>query len=142
MNKVILFTIENQRYGCPIEAVERVILAAATLSLSPPAKYVFGILKMGDDLIPVLNLRQLFKLNERELEVNDQFILCRKQDERIAFWVDNVKDLVSYTEKEIKRTQQQFTAEHLPFDFIINHPEGPIFVLSIDQLLKLDSAAI
>jgi len=104
MNKsdhILIFTLDEQRYGLHLSSVERVIPMVEITPLPEASKVVKGIVNLQGKIIPVLNLRVLFGLPEREPELNDRLIVVRTMNRSVAFHADDVAGIVECPEGAI-----------------------------------------
>ena len=75
--EVLLFTLERQRYGLPVEDVRELVRAARLTHLPQAPDVVEGLLNLRGELLPVLDLRRRFRHPARPLSPMDHFIVAR-----------------------------------------------------------------
>ena len=98
--RLVLFTLDDQHYALHLEAVERIVRAAALTPLPKAPGVVLGILDIQGEVIPVINLRKRFRLAEREIRPSDQFIVARTRSMKVVLPVDAVESVVEEAELE------------------------------------------
>lgn len=91
---LLIFALEGQRYALPLTAVIRVVRAAALTPLPKAPEIVLGILDLQGEIIPVINLRKRFRLPERPIGCDDQFLVVRTSNFPVALAVDNTQEVV------------------------------------------------
>ncbi|ACH39044.1 scaffold protein CheW associated with MCPs of class 40H [Citrifermentans bemidjiense Bem] len=91
---LLIFALEGQRYALPVSAVVRVVRAAALTPLPKAPEIVLGILDLQGEIIPVINLRKRFRLPERPIGCDDQFLVVRTSNFPVALAVDNTQEVV------------------------------------------------
>ncbi|WP_026842651.1 chemotaxis protein CheW [Citrifermentans bremense] len=91
---LLIFALEGQRYALPVAAVVRVVRAAALTPLPKAPEIVLGILDIQGEIIPVINLRKRFRLPERPIGCDDQFLVVRTSNFPVALAVDNTQEVV------------------------------------------------
>lgn len=91
---LLIFALEGQRYALPVAAVVRVVRAAALTPLPKAPKIVLGILDLQGEIIPVINLRKRFRLPERPIGCDDQFLVVRTSNFPVALAVDDTQEVV------------------------------------------------
>lgn len=64
------------------------IRAAAPTALPRAPEVVLGVLDLQGEIIPVVNLRKRFRLPEKEIGCEDQFVVARTARFRVALAVD------------------------------------------------------
>ncbi len=107
-NNYFIFTIENQRYGVELSAVEKVIRAVELIALPEAPEILLGLINMRGKIIPVVNIRKQFRLPAREIELNDRIILCRIATRSIAFIADTVEGIVTFSQHQLESGGQIF----------------------------------
>ncbi|HEY5513990.1 MAG TPA: chemotaxis protein CheW [Geomonas sp.] len=95
--QLLIFTLDEQRYALRLEAVERVVRAAAITPLPKAPEIVLGILDLQGQVIPVINLRKRFSLPVREIRTSDQFVIARAKLLTVALVVDGAESVLEGT---------------------------------------------
>jgi purine-binding chemotaxis protein CheW len=99
--QLLIFTLDEERYALRLAAVERVVRAAAITPLPKAPEIVLGVLDFQGQVIPVINLRQRFRLPERALRTSDQFVIARAGVVTVALAVDGVESVLEEHAREI-----------------------------------------
>ena len=92
-NQIVIFTLEGQRYALRLDAVERVIRAAAVTPVPETPAFVLGLVNMAGQLLPVFSLRRCLGLPDRPIRPEDQFVIVRTSRLTLALVVDEVQEL-------------------------------------------------
>lgn len=98
---LLIFALDGQRYALRLENVTRVIRAAALTPLPQAPEIVLGILDLQGDVIPVINLRKRFRLPERAVCSEDQFVVARAGKLTLALAVDGTEGVVEQSDQEV-----------------------------------------
>ncbi|MBI9068209.1 MAG: chemotaxis protein CheW [Salinivirgaceae bacterium] len=101
MMKLITFKLANQTFALPLADVERVIQVVEMRKLPKTPKSICGIINMHGEILPVINIRLLFMLPVREIELSDQLIIATISSRKVALLVDSTHDVVEIDEEEI-----------------------------------------
>jgi purine-binding chemotaxis protein CheW len=56
--------------------------------------YIAGTINFKGELLPVINLRKIFLLPDREAELSDQLIIVETSKMKIALWVDKTEVVI------------------------------------------------
>ncbi|MBI5658275.1 MAG: purine-binding chemotaxis protein CheW [Nitrosomonadales bacterium] len=99
-DQAVVFTLDGQRYGLPLAAVDRVVRMAAITPLPRAPDNVLGIINVQGRVIPVINLRGRFRLPVREPSPADQLVIARTTRRMVALVADEVLDLIGYAGAE------------------------------------------
>ncbi|MBI4350568.1 MAG: chemotaxis protein CheW [Elusimicrobia bacterium] len=71
----LVFPLDDRRYAVGLESVERVLRAFAPAPLPKGPASVSGLLDLHGKVMPLLDLRHIFGLREKELTPRDYFII-------------------------------------------------------------------
>jgi len=99
--KYVIFWLDNQKFALHLSSVERVVRIVEVSHLLKAPKYILGTINFQGEFLPVINLRILFDLNERDIDLNDQLIITNTTEIKVALWVDNVSDIIEREDEEI-----------------------------------------
>ena len=137
---LVVFWVEGKRYAFPLEYVQRVIRAVEITALPEAPDVIAGIINVQGEIVPVINLRRRLKLADRDIDVNDQFMLIRFAESVIALIIDSVEGAI-----EIENNRICNAREFLPDTNIINRvvkdTEGMILLFDPEKILSLSEAA-
>jgi purine-binding chemotaxis protein CheW len=142
---VLVFEVGGRRYGLPAADVRELLRAVAILPLpqAPPA--VEGIINLRGTIVPVLDLRQRFRLPARPLEHTDHFIVAGAGDRTVALRVDRAVDLIQLDAADLEDmrgvvpgVEYVTWVARLPHDLVLIHDLRTF--LSRSESLSLDEA--
>jgi chemotaxis signal transduction protein/HPt (histidine-containing phosphotransfer) domain-containing protein len=90
----ITFSLENETYAVPIQAIEEII-GYQDISLLPNVPdFIKGVINLRGELVPVMDLRLKFRLEPREYNPLTVFLIVRVEDRVMGLVVDNVADVL------------------------------------------------
>jgi purine-binding chemotaxis protein CheW len=87
--QLVLFGLDSQRYALPLDVVERVVRAAAVIRLPGAPAIVHGAIDIHGEVLPVLSLRCVFRLRDRGIEPDDEFLVARTRSRLVALVIDS-----------------------------------------------------
>jgi purine-binding chemotaxis protein CheW len=137
MQKLVVWTLDMQRYALPYAMVERVIRAVEVTPLPDAPQLVRGIINVQGLVIPVINIRTRFHLPEREVALNDQVVLARTARRQVAFFVDGVEGLVDYEESAVVDVGTISPGSGC-IAGVLKFPDGMVLIHDLDLLLSLE----
>jgi len=92
----LIFKLDEQAYALELTSVERVIRSVA-LTVPPDAPpLLLGLINLGGEMVPVLDIRARFGLPSRPMELEDRIIICTCGGRKLAVPVDMVQGVVSF----------------------------------------------
>jgi len=140
-NRIVVFALDEPRYALLLSAVERVVRAVEITPLPKAPEIVLGIINVQGRIIPVIDVRQRFRLPTREMKLDDRFIIARTSRRQVALVVDSVTGFRELTEREIVNTEQA-----LPFaDYVkgvAKLEDNLVLIHDLDQFLSLDEEKV
>jgi purine-binding chemotaxis protein CheW len=98
--RLVVFALDDCRYGLPLELVERVVRIVEITPLPKAPDIVLGVVNVQGRVIAVADLRKRFRLSEREPLLSDQLIIARTPRRSMALVVDEVTGVLEYSERE------------------------------------------
>jgi len=99
--QLVVFELDERRYGLRLSAVDRVLRAVDVTPLPQTPAVVWGVIDMHGQIVPVLSARARFGLPERAISVNDHFILARTHQRQVALVVDAARGVVEGLPAEV-----------------------------------------
>jgi purine-binding chemotaxis protein CheW len=137
--QLVVFSLDEQRYGLDLVATERV-LAAVEITLLPKApSIVLGIFSLHGRIVPVVNVRRRFRLPQRELRPGDQLIVARAAGRTVALAVDATHGVVEVQTAGV--VTPAAILPDLPFvRGVAQLPDGLVLLHDLTTFLALDEA--
>lgn len=90
----LLFDVGCQRLALPVATVERVVAASEMIPLDEPHPLVRGLVNVGGEPFPVVDLRSSPGGLFPEIELSDRFILLRDGERPLALLVSSLTGVV------------------------------------------------
>lgn len=98
-NKYVIFKLGAERYGLPIESVERILPAQQVTKIPKTPKMLLGVFELRGSTIPTIDARMRFDMPEAQDARN--FVVILTEEGRCALRVDHVDGILSFEENEI-----------------------------------------
>ena len=100
--KYVVFQLDKERYGLPIDSVERILPSQTVTKIPKTPKMMLGVFDMRGETIAVLDARQRFGMKENEEGRN--FVVVLSEGGRCALRVDVVVGINTYSDEHIDKT--------------------------------------
>lgn len=100
-DQLLVFILDGKRYAIHLQAVERVVPAVETTPLPEGPDSVAGVINVQGKVIPVLNIRRKFRLDQRAIDVDDNIVIVKGSKWTVAFAVDSVEGVIERRQEEI-----------------------------------------
>ncbi len=134
MEFLTLFSLDAQLYGIPLGQIERVVRAAATTRLPKAPAIVFGVIDVAGEVIPVLNVRKKFRLPEREIGVDDHFLIARTQRHKVALQIDRAEGVAKVPSIDVIGIGRMVEL----MKGVVKLADGLVVIHDLDTFLSLD----
>lgn len=101
-NKYLFFRIGKESYGVGIRFVIEIIELQTISSVPDMPQYVKGVINLRGKVIPIVDLRLRFDMDEREYDNRTCIIVTEVDHVLVGFLVDTVEEVLEITEKDIE----------------------------------------
>lgn len=139
-NQIVIFTLDEHPYALYLSAVERIWRIVEIAPLPKAPQIVLGVVNIQGRIIPVINVRKRFQLQERDLHLSDQLIIAQTSERTVALVVDAVTGVVECP------AQSMISAEEIVpgmeyVEGVVKLQEGMILIHDLERFLSLQEDA-
>ena len=133
----VVFSLDGCRYALALSAVERVVRAAYVTPLPSAPPIVLGALNIEGRVLPVFNIRRKFRLPERELRLEDQFLIARSTHRTVVLAIDFACGLLELP-AGVPVDAATLIPDGGPIRGVIPLEDGLVLIHDLDLLLSPD----
>ena len=134
--KIVLFSLEEPRYALPLSEVVKVERAVEITHGPKANQAVSGTINYHGENIPVVDMRKLFRVAQRDIRLEDQLIIARTSQRLVALVVDSVDGVYDVEHHQAIDAGETFTyTEHLSGIASIEH--GVVMITDLENFLSL-----
>ncbi|MFA9391098.1 MAG: chemotaxis protein CheW [Prolixibacteraceae bacterium] len=137
LNRYVVFVVDDQQFALDLGRVKQVVNMVELISLPMAPNHVAGTINYHGTFLPVINIRKLFQLTERDVELNDQLIIVQTPKIEMALWVDEVLEMVSALDDQISTTEKVYL-EFEAVKGILKLNNKMVLLSDLDQFLSAD----
>jgi purine-binding chemotaxis protein CheW len=137
----VAFTLDNQKYALHLSAVEKIAQAAEIIPLPKAPDIVMGVINIQGRIVPVVNIRRRFQLPERDINIEDHFIVCRTDRMNVAILVDTVLDIIECSPKDIIE-QADILTDMDYVEGVVKSAEGMILIHDLNKFLSTNESVM
>lgn len=130
---VLMFSCEKNIYALPIVRVVHVIWALEITPLPESPPIVCGVFDLHGKTIPVISFRRLLSLPEKDLELEDTFIIVNIHGYQIALLSDHIIGVFELQVEDTTEAKELFS--ELVMTQVVKYEERLIPLLDIDSLI-------
>ena len=102
LEQIITFNVGKEDYGIEIQMVKEVIRQREITRLPKAPAFVKGVINLRGDVIPVIDLREKFGLEEEEYTDKTRVIVVEVDRKSIGMIVDSVSHVVRLARDQIE----------------------------------------
>ena len=102
LEQIITFNVGKEEYGVEIQTVKEVIRLREITRLPKAPAFVKGVINLRGDVIPVIDLREKFGLEQEEYTEKTRVIVVEVEAKSIGMIVDSVSHVVRLAQDEIE----------------------------------------
>ena len=139
--KLVVFQVENQRFAIPLINVLRVVRVVEVSPLAKAPDFILGTINFQGEFMPVVNLRNVFSLPEKEIDLNDQLIITKTAAIKVALLVHSTGEIVEKTEDEILKTNK-ILLDTKYVKGIFRFEDGMVLLHDLDKLLTPEQVSL
>lgn len=101
-NKFLLFKLGAEEYGINIAMVQSIEEMQSIVAIPDMPEYVKGVINMRGQVIPVIDLRLNFGMEERDYDDRTCMIITTVNETNIGLIVDTVSEVEDIPEKNVE----------------------------------------
>lgn len=139
-NQFVVFTLDEQRFGLELTAVERVVRRVEITPLPKAPEIVLGVVNVRGRVIPVVDIRRRFRLPERRPALSDQIIIARTAQRAVALAVDATIEVLDRPQEDIIEALRVLPGiEYV--EGVLKLEDGLILIHDLNRFLSLEEEA-
>jgi len=136
-SQLVVFRVDEQRYGLALAVVERIVRAVEVTSLPEAPAIVLGVIDVEGQVLPVLDLRRRLALPAREIDPASQFLIARTPRRKVVLVIDEALDVFALpTTGMVGAAQIVPRLKHVKG--VVALADGLVLIQDLDQFLSLD----
>jgi purine-binding chemotaxis protein CheW len=135
-DKLVVFNLDDRRFAVPLSTVVRVERIVAITPLPKAPEIVLGVVNMHGQVIPVFNIRERFRLPQRDIQLADQMIVASTSKRTVALLVDSVNGVIEISEEKIIASESILPGlEYI--EGVVKTEDGMVLIHDLEQFLSL-----
>jgi purine-binding chemotaxis protein CheW len=105
-NQQMIFNLDTEEFGIDVLKVQEIVRFIKPVKVPKAPDCVFGVINFRGEIIPVLDLRQIFGLEPTKYGEFTVIIIVKTNNEKtFGMIVDKVVDIINIPEANIQRTE-------------------------------------
>lgn len=137
----VSFMLGDEEYGVPIMQVQEIIRFERLTSIPQSAEFVRGVLNLRGRVMPVIDLRRKFRLEECEGDRHTRIIVIDTESRKMGMVVDEVSEVITIEPEKIEPAPELGTKVRTDFIRGMGKMEDRLLILlDIDKVLTAEEA--
>ncbi|WIF94660.1 chemotaxis protein CheW [Caminicella sporogenes] len=135
----VLFKLDNEYYGIDIQNVETIEKIMSITRVPYTQDYIKGVINLRGNVVPVIDLRKRFKLEEKEYNENSRIIIVKIEDITVGMIVDSSSEVIQISNENIdeapvlKNNSEESFVKH-----IAKNDEQIIMIIDLCKILGIN----
>ena len=135
--QLVVFTLGDETYGVDIATVREIIRMQAITAVPGTAHFVEGVINLRGMVIPVVDLRKRFRLNEAEHGKETRIVVLNSEGQEIGVIVDSVAEVLRVSSDAIEPPSSMITTTDSEYLLgIVKLPDRLVILLDTERLLS------
>lgn len=143
--QIVVFKVGKEEYAVDINRVQEIVRVPEEITKVPKApEFVEGVMNLRGNVLPIVSMRKLFGLEERERNDRQRILVLRIENLNIGFLVDTVLEVLKVSQRYLQPPPKLSTVHDKLFTGVINlEAQGRIIqTINCDALLNREEVLI
>ena len=142
----VVFKLNQENYTIPLEKIKEILVYSQVIitELFAEEPWIKGLINLRGEVIPIVDLRVLFNINNTEIGENTVIIVIKTQENKlIGIIVDNIESILELDKQMIVAAPEMGVSIDPKYieGLIKLNNEHMTILLNIDAVLKLEEPA-
>jgi purine-binding chemotaxis protein CheW len=139
--RIVVFTLEGQRYALPIEVVQEIQQLVAVSGLPDASPAIVGVIDLRGTVVAVVDLRLLVGLPGIEYGLQTPMLFVRTAKGLVALIVDEVEDVMEVPPGSAQPPSTMYALSDRLL-CVVRLEVGMVFVFDVDRLVPPEAVAM
>jgi purine-binding chemotaxis protein CheW len=109
----VMVLVGDKKFALQVTEVERVLRAMEITQLPDQGSNILGVVNVEGELIKVCDIRRRLGLERRDIDLNDQIVIAKAGQQKVALVVDAVQSILRYERDQyitVDKTESRLAA--------------------------------
>lgn len=134
---LVTFRLDDRHFALHLSVVDRVLPAAAPTPLPGAPPIVLGVLDVAGAIVPVVDIRQRFRLPPRDIELSDRIIVARTERRTLALIANTVNGVIEVPADAVMTPTAVFPGPEY-VEGVVQLADGLVLIHNLETFLSLD----
>jgi purine-binding chemotaxis protein CheW len=139
---IVGFHIGKDYFGVDIRMVNEVLRMVEITKVPKSPSFVEGVINIRGRIVPIINLRMLFHLQEKSHTLNTEMIIARIDDKEIGLTIDQIAEIVTTQTEDILPPDKQTVPIARFLVGMITLKQGLMLLIDLKKILDTEKRAL
>ncbi|WP_249869765.1 chemotaxis protein CheW [Oceanobacillus saliphilus] len=136
--KMIIFQLDEEEYAIPVNQIGSIERLMPITRVPQTAPFVKGVINLRGVVIPVIDLRLRFNLQDSDLDGNKRIIIVNIHDMEVGLIVDSANDVIDIAEDKIEPAPEVIDTVDVGYiDGVAKIESRLLILLNLHKILSL-----
>ena len=139
--KIVSFVLGDEEFGVDIMKIDSIVELGKLTKIPESADYVEGVMNFRGTVIPVINLRRKFYMEDlpEDAKKRSKVIVVNLDDRKVGFMVDDVREVLTITDEQLEEPPDEVGGVGRSYVLgIAKMGESMMIILDIDKVLSAE----
>jgi len=136
--QLVGFVIGDEEYAVPILAIQEIIKPFEWTRVPQVPKYVLGVFNLRGAVIPLIDLRTKFGLQNKKHTEDTRFIVMKNGDDVAGFVIDRLTMAIRIKKENIGPAPDTVNGDDTIIEGVGKQEDKIITILKVNKLLERD----
>ncbi|TSB45147.1 chemotaxis protein [Alkalicoccobacillus porphyridii] len=133
--ELVMFTIGQETYGINVLKVREIVQPVEVTATPNRHSYVEGIIRIREEIIPLINLSTVLQVTDDKDVSNHKFIIAELNKLKVAFRVHNVSRIHRVSWSQVEKPNELSQGEFSHVSGIVKMEEYVAFMLDYEKIV-------
>ncbi len=137
--QLVVFDLNEEEFACEIDNVREVVKMLKVTPLPESIDFVEGVINMRGEVIPVIDLRKRFSMDDGERNDKNRIIIAEVEGQMFGLVVDSVSEVAHISSQQIQEAPNHLASGRTGLIKGIGKiDDRMIIILDIKHILSTD----
>ncbi len=137
--KLACLRVGSAFYALDIMAIREIIRPLPIVAVPHAPAYIDGVITLRKAVIPVVDLRRRFGVNNTQVEARERIVICAVEGRIVGLFVDEISEIASFPRDEIRPAPYYMSGPDSEFFPAVCRYRGRLLLLiNLKKILSCD----
>ncbi|MTV49442.1 chemotaxis protein [Heliobacillus mobilis] len=141
--QLVAFRLGNEEFAIQITDVQEINRMTQVTQMPGAPHYIEGLVNLRGNIIPALNLRRRFHMEERTRDDASRIVIVDVNNRKTGIIVDSVSEVLRF-DRSLVETTPRILSEAIDTEYIrgvakLNDGKRMVMILELDRVLQLEN---